>query len=99
MLDLTKVENEIKKNVKDPDERAEIYHLVDEIVHHRVVGCILDRLPESHHQEFLSRFGEKPHDMSLIDFLSKRIPEDIETFIRNEAYILGNEILQLIKPN
>lgn len=99
LLDLSHVEKEIKKNVKDPDERAELYHLVDEIVHHRVVGCILDRLPTTHHTEFLTRFSEKPHDEHILKYLSERIPEDIEHFIRAEVYLLGSELLQLIKPH
>lgn len=98
LLDLSEVEKEIKKHVKDADERAEIYHLVDEIVHHRVVGCILDRLPESNHKEFLEKFSEKPHDAELIPYLGTRIADDVETFIREEVYLLGTELLQLVKP-
>lgn len=98
LLDLSLVDKEIKKHIKDPDERAEIYSLVDEIVHHRVIGCILDKLPEPHHKEFLGKFSDKPHDLSLFKYLSERIPEDIETFVREEVYLLGTELLQLIKP-
>lgn len=99
LLDLSAVEKEIKKNVKDPDERAEIYQLVDEIVHHRIVGCILDKLPEEHHKEFLTRLTDKPHDEGLFAFLGERIATDVIEFIREEAYLLGNELLALIKPN
>lgn len=98
LLDLSEVEKEIKENVKDPDSRAEIYHLVDEIIHHRVVGCILDKLPTEHHKEFITKFSDKPHDTELIKYLGERIPEDIENFIREEVYLLGTELLQLIKP-
>lgn len=99
LIDLSHVEKEIKKHVKDPDERAEIYALIDEILHHRMVGCILDKLPQEHHKEFLTRFSERPHDQSHIKYLGERVVGDVETFIREEVYLLGSELLQLIKPN
>ena len=98
LLDLSEVEKEIKKSVKDPDERAEIYHLVDEIVHHRIVGCILERLPEEHHKEFLTKLSDKPHDEGILVYLGERIAVDVAQFIREEAYLLGTELLQLIRP-
>jgi hypothetical protein len=98
LIDLSAVEKEIKKNIKDPEERAEIYQLVDEIVHHRIVGCILDELPTSHHKEFLTKLSERPHDDSIFLYLKEKLSVDIEHFIRREMYDVGTEILQLIKP-
>lgn len=98
LLDLSEVEKQIKTHIKDPEERAEIYQLVDEIVHHRIVGCILDNLPKEHHKEFLEKFGEKPHDSELFKYLGERVVGDVEHFIRQEMYVLGSELLQLIKP-
>ncbi len=98
LLDLSEVEKELKKHVKDPDERAELYHLIDEIVHHRVVGCILEKLPEHHHKEFLTKLTDHPHDTSILTYLAQRMSQDVEHFIRAEAYSLGSELLQLIKP-
>jgi hypothetical protein len=97
MLDLSQVEKEIKKHVKDAEAREEVYHLIDEIVHHRVLGCILDKLPAANHKEFLSRFSEKPHDQTLVKYLSERIATDVEVFIREEMVMLGTELLQLVK--
>lgn len=98
LLDLSEVEKYIKKNVKSEAERAEIYHLIDEIVHHRVVGCILDKLPAEHHKEFLEKFGEAPHDMALMEYLVKKVGNDIGSFIKEEVYLLGTELLELIRP-
>lgn len=97
LIDLSHVEKEIKKHVKDPAEREELYHLIDEIVHHRVVGCILDKLPETHHKEFLTRFSTKPHDTNILKYLSDKVAVDVEYFIREETVMLGTELLQLIK--
>ncbi len=98
LIDLSAVEKEIKKNVTDPEERAEIYKLVDEIVHHRIVGCILDELPKAHHNEFLTKLSNHPHDENLFTYLKEKLSIDIEQFIRREMYDVGSELLQLIKP-
>ncbi len=98
LIDLSEVEKEIKKNVKDPEERAEVYQLVDEIVHHRIVGCILDELPQAHHKEFLSKLTQTPHDENILFYLKDKVSKDLEQFIRSEMYNIGSELLQLIKP-
>jgi hypothetical protein len=97
LIDLEKLESLIKKNVKDPDARAEIYHLVDEIVHHRVIGCILDKLPANHHKEFLDHVARRSHDESILEFLKGRVSEDVEEFIRREVYSVGTELLSMFK--
>ena len=91
------VEAEIKKVAKTPEEKEELWREVDEIVHHRVMGCILDRLPREHHQEFLERFHKAPYDEGLIPFLTERIGEDTEEFIKIETENLKKEILAEIK--
>jgi len=98
LLEFDKLEKYVKKHVKTEEERVEIYHLIDEIVHHRIIGCILDRLPREHHEEFLHKFGEKPHDNELLSFLLSKIGHDVEAFIREEVYTLGSELLELIRP-
>lgn len=98
LLDLSEVEKYVKKHVKNEHERDEIYHLIDEIVHHRVVGCILDKLPSEHHKEFLEKFSDAPHDMALMGYLVSRIGGDVSEFIRKEVYLLGSELLELIRP-
>lgn len=95
-LDLTEVDREVKKIVKDPEAREEIYHLIDEIVHHRVVGCILGKLPHEHHQEFVSHMADHPHDESILDYLQRRIPEDVGEFVRQELHLLSGELLVMI---
>jgi hypothetical protein len=92
------LETLVKKHIKKESDRIAIYNQIDEIVHHRVIGCILDRLPKEHHKEFLTKLTETPHDRSLLAYLVERIGTDVEEFIRAEAYLLGHELLELIKP-
>lgn len=95
LVDFTQLEKLVKKHVKDEEARHEIYHLVDEIVHHRVVGCILDRLPKDHHREFLNNVKERAHDESILDFIRGRVSEDVEEFLRHELYVLSSELLSM----
>jgi len=91
------VETEIKKAAETSEERKELWCLVDETIHHRVLGCILDKLPGEHHHEFLTKFHKKPHDETLIDFLKERGGQDFEEVIKGEIEALNSELLEQIK--
>jgi len=91
------VEAEIKKTVKSPEEKEELWKIIDEIVHHRVMEKVLDKLPREHHEEFLDKFHKAPHDESLIDYLTQRVGENIEELIRQEIGNLAYELLQEIR--
>ena len=97
LIILEEVEAEVKKSVKTAEEREELWILVDEIIHHRVLICVLDRLPREHHQEFLQKFHEKPHDETLIDFLKEKGGQDFEGVIKEEIEALNSELLQEIR--
>ncbi len=97
LIDLTEVEKKIKKIAKTPEEREEIYHLVDEIIHHRVIGCILDELPQKNHQEFLCEFCKQPHDEGLLAYLGEHIGHDIREFIKKQIHMLTLELLDYME--
>lgn len=97
LIILTEVETEIKSMAESEEERHELWQIVDEIIHHRVLGCIMDKLPHGYHDEFLERFHKTPHDESLIDYLKEKINEDVEVFIRKEINKLEKEIISEIK--
>lgn len=89
----------ILRDVEEPEEKEELHRLVDEIVHHRVLGCILDYLPRVHHEEFLDRFHKAPYDESLINYLQEKTAKeiDIEEKIKEEVGKLKKELLAEIK--
>jgi hypothetical protein len=91
---LKKVEKEIKKVSVTEEERHELWGIVDEIIHHRILGCIFDHLPEKHHKSFLERFREFPHDLKILDFLTEKIKEDVPMLIRYEAKKIEHELLE-----
>lgn len=95
LVDFSELEKLIKTHVKDEETKHEIYHLIDEITHHRVVGCILDRLPKDHHREFLDKVKARAHDESVLEYIRDKVAEDVEEFIRQEVYMLGTELLEM----
>jgi hypothetical protein len=94
---LDDVESEIKKTAKTPEEREELWGLVDEIVHHRVLDCVFDRLPKKSHQEFLEKYHSAPFDEELVGYLKKEIGENVEEIIKTEIGGLAFELLEEIR--
>jgi len=97
LLVLDEVEGEIKKIAKTQEEKEELWGLVDEMVHHRVLGCVLDRLPRENHEEFLERFHASPQDESLLGYLKEKIGDNIDELIRQEIGDLAFELLEEIR--
>ncbi len=91
------VEAEIKKVAKTSEEKEELWREIDEIIHHKLMGCVLEKLPKEDHREFLEKFEEAPQDEGLFKFLTERVGEDIEDFLKLETEKLKIELLQLIK--
>ncbi len=91
------VEAEIKKVAKTPEEKEELWREIDEIIHHKLIGCVLEKLPKGHHHDFLEKFEKAPQDEGLFTFLNEKVGEDIEEFLKTEMSKLKTEILQLIK--
>jgi hypothetical protein len=98
LIEFTEVDIAIKKIAKTKEERDELWALVDETVHHRVMSCVLGKLPSQHHQEFLSKFHAAPFDSSILDFLNEKMGESIEDHLRKEIGKLEKEILAEICP-
>lgn len=96
LVDLSDIDKEIKSLAETEEERHELWHIVDEIVHHRVLGCVLGHLPHECHHEFLERFHAAPYDRTLIDYINDQIDEKIEDLIGDEMGGLKKEILQAI---
>lgn len=95
LKDLEKI---VKKSAKTPEEKEELWLLIDEIIHHKVMGCILDRLPKDSHREFLEMFNDKPNDeAALFSYLKEKIGKNIEELIQQEIGALSADLLKDIK--
>lgn len=81
------------------EEREELIGLIDQTIHHHTLVLILDHLPREHHETFLTRFHQTPHDPKLLLFLKENVSIDIEETIRTKAQQIKKEILQEIKKS
>jgi hypothetical protein len=95
LIILEELEHHVKNVCETTDEREELWNLIDEIIHHRVLGCIMDKLSHEHHDEFLCRFHEAPYDGDLISYINDKldIEENIEDTIKKELESLTTELL------
>jgi hypothetical protein len=94
LIVLDDIENKIKDIAETREEKEELWQLVDDIIHNRVLVCVLDNLPKDHHEEFLGMFHEAPHSLSLMDYLKERIKDNIEELIKQEIGGLATELLE-----
>lgn len=97
LINLDKVEKKIKKITLREEEKQELWDIVDEIVHHKVFGCIMDNLPDEHHEDFLDKFQKAPYDEGLVDYLSERIGKNFDELIKQELGNLAFELLEELK--
>lgn len=94
LIEFTEVEMVINSSSSDPDEKEEMHRLIDEIIHHRVIGCVLSSLPVHHHEEFLERLHQAPYSEDLMRYLQERIEENIEEKIKKELAQYKKELIQ-----
>ena len=94
LIILEELDHHIKHTAETPEEKEELWSIIDEIIHHRVIGCILDKLPEEDHYEFLDKFHSMPHDSGLITYVNHRIDDDIEDAIKSEIADIKEELLE-----
>ncbi|SRR5258708_4887285 len=99
LIILSEVEVLIKTSASSIDEKEELWKIVDEILHHRVMEVILDNLPREYHEEFLGKFVDRPYDDELIVYINEKAKKDIEKEIRKEAKSIESEILKEIKKS
>jgi hypothetical protein len=100
LLSLDKLDSEIKKSAKTPEEREELWALVDEIVHHKALASILEKLPRESHEEFLDIFHKSPHNEDLIfNYLKDKIGSNVEEILKQELGEITYELLTEIKPH
>lgn len=94
LISITRVELVIKKNVTSKEEQEELWQLVEDMVHHKVIHVILDALPREDHKEFLEEFSKAPHDEAHIHYLKDRTGKDIEAVIQKELVQMEEELLR-----
>ncbi len=96
-LNLQKLEKIINNSAKTTEEKEELWKVVEEIVHHKILGCILDNLDKKHHEEFLNKFSTTPFNENLIEYLEEKSDNKITNKIKIAIEQIESEILNEIK--
>lgn len=92
---LSSLDKKIKKHSSSNEEMQELWVYVEELIHHKVMGCCLENLPSEHHNDFLEMFHSRPYDREIINYLNSKIGKDIEKLIKLEIKKLSKELLLL----
>ncbi len=95
LIVLNSLDKKIKKHSGSNEEMQELWMYVEELIHHKVMGCCLENLPDEHHGEFLEIFHKRPYDKEIINYLNSRIGKDVEKLIKLEIKKLSKELLLL----
>jgi len=99
LIVLEEIDIAIRGIAETSEEREEIWKLVDEIIHQRVLSIILTRLPQEHHKFFLEKFYETPYDDALMSFLQERMSDSVEHLIREEVLEIQKELIKEMEGN
>lgn len=95
LIEIKTLDKKIKKLVSSNDELQELWIYVEELIHHKVVGCCLDNLPVVHHNDFLTMLHKKPYDKEMLNYLNDKTGKDVEKLIKLEIKKLTKELLLL----
>ena len=98
LISFEEVEVVIKKTASSNEEKDELWSLVDEVVNHKVMEKILDKLPREHHEEFLALFHKCPHDEVVVfEYLKGKAGENIEEELQQELESISTDILHELR--
>ena len=93
LIILDELEREVNRTALSPSEKEELWQMIDEIIHHRVLGCVMDNLPSHHHHDFLTRFHDAPHNDALFVYLTEKTGKDAVKLLKGEIAAVADELL------
>lgn len=87
----------IKNLTRESEEKEELWKLIDEMTHHSVMICILEKLPRKYHFDFIEKFHNTPYDIGLIKYLNEKAGTNIEKVLKDRIINLEKEILKELR--
>jgi hypothetical protein len=94
LLELDDLRSEIDSVAESQEEREELWQLVDEIIHHRILHVLLDNLDHEHHPDFIELYHKCPHDEVVLVFIKDKLGEGYEEIVKSEARKIASEVLE-----
>lgn len=90
---LEELEMHINTKATSKDEKEELSKVIDGLIQVRVMDVVLTNLPRKHHEEFLEKFTNFPHDERIMDYLEEKV-QGIGKEIAKEIKLLEKEIVK-----
>ena len=85
LIDLEKIHEKLDGYELTNTEKADLLQLIDETIHHEVMNVILTHMPKEHHEDFLDRFSQAPHQKKHITYIAQtaniNIQDAVETIV------------------
>ena len=91
LVDLGDIEEYLDQHELAKAERSELIVMVKETIHYRVVTEVLTHLPQEHHEWFLERYTQVPHEEGFLEKLKETIG-DVEEKIGQVVSRVKEEI-------
>lgn len=86
----------IHQITENKDEKEELWHIVEHILHHRVLEFILDSLHPHHHDTFIVMYHDAPYDHSILFFLKDKIHSGFDKDLEKYLQKLESELIKEI---
>ncbi|PIU03937.1 hypothetical protein COT44_00210 [Candidatus Shapirobacteria bacterium CG08_land_8_20_14_0_20_39_18] len=96
LIEFEEIEVALSVHNLDPKTKKEVSQMIEETIHYRMMNVILTNLPKEHHQDFLERFYQAPHDEGLFDYLKEKVG-NIEDLLSQEIEKVKKELLADLK--
>ncbi len=93
LIQMDRIYLAVKRTGLTGKQETELIGLIEETFHTRVLDSILEKLPLEKHEEFLEKFNQKPHDLSLWKFMDQEFNE-LQENLRKTLSLLEEEILK-----
>jgi len=93
LFSLSEIETEINSVAETNEQKIELWGLVDEMVHYKVMETIFDNLGTKYHDEFIKQMQSSPHDKNILQFLKEKVGDNVEELLKQEIGNLAADIL------
>lgn len=75
-------------------EKSKALELINQTIHHEVIGAILDHIDERHHRKILTRIAAAPDDPTVLDLVNRLAADDIETALRKRIAAMHLDLME-----
>lgn len=97
LIHLDEIKYHIDMIFKDPDEKVDIWNLIDVYINHRVVSLILSNLDEEYHEEFTVIFLDQPFNIGLVNYFDSKSLVPLNVLLDNNRNLILDELKKILE--